>query len=668
MHRAERATPFELPSTGGDVIYGQGGSVMCGIFAIATAGGHGRVPQALDTLLHRGPDGSGMWANPSRQVALGSTRLAVRDLSPLGHMPMANEDESVVITYNGEIYNHAELRLMLEAKGSQFKSTSDTEVVLRAYEKFGRDCVRHLDGMFAFAIWDAKREEFFVARDHFGVKPFYYFQQGERFVCASEVKALLTVPWVTAAVNVTALHQYLTFLWVPDPLTMFDGILKLEAGHCATFRNGTLEIEQYWNLDFPSAQHEYPRDESGLVAEFKELFTSAVDRQMVSDVPLGSFLSAGLDSSAIVATMAQLSSEPVRTFTISFPDEFQRSSVTFDDTAVAARTAASFGCRHTDIMVEPDVVDLLPKLIWHLDEPIADPAAITAFLVNREAKSTVTVLMSGVGGDELLAGYRKHSAHFRATAYRRIPSTLRHGAIEPLAERLPAMPGSRLADPIRFFKKMIRGASLSADDMFLMNSTYFPGSNLAQLVSPEHWRHMLPLDPWDRHRKHFNSVEGVDPLNRMLYVDTKAFMTSLNLTYNDKMSMANSTEVRVPFLDRHLAEFMAQQVPPSLKLHGHRRLTSKYLLRQAMAGVLPNEVLEQPKAGFGAPLNRWLQSDLAPMIGDLLSPDRINKRGWFQPLEVQRLLERQRTGRDDLSLQIWALLTFELWQQQFIDG
>ena len=641
---------------------------MCGLF------GSVALPVDASTVLrllaHRGPDDSGFESCTTRggaPVLLASTRLAIRDLSPGGHMPMRSDDGSVTLSYNGELYNDAELRRWLGDRGVRFHSGSDTETVLRMYEEMGLDFIGELEGMFALCLWDAREQRMVVGRDAFGVKPLYYTTKPDGgFACASEVKALLSIPGVEAAVDPEALQQYLTFLWVPDPVTMFRGISKLEAGHIGVFQDGEFSTRQYWDLEFPPADHSFSQDEGELVGRFRELFHDSVRRQMVSDVPIGAFLSAGLDSSSIVASMAQQSSNPVRTFTIRFPSD--RRTSTLDDPAVAERTASHFGCIHTTIDVEPNVVDLLPKLVWHLDEPIADPAAITAYLVNRSAREHATVVMSGVGGDELLAGYRKHVARQVAERYRRLPRVLRQGVVAPLVGRLPAMHGSRFSGHVRLAKKWVQSASLEPDDMFLMNSTYFDGPARQRLMDRSRWGAVADFDPLHRHRAHLARAGQVDPVNRMLYVDTKAFMVSLNLTYNDKASMAVPTEVRVPFLDRRLAEFMASDVPPSLKLHGGMRPTTKYLLRKAMTGVLPDEVLTQPKAGFGAPVARWLNHDLAPMIDDLLSAEQVRRRGWFEPAEVAAVLDRHRSGRSDMSLQIWSLLTFELWHQQFIDA
>ena len=350
--------------------------LMCGLF-VSVGADVIDIAHVLRVLHHRGPDECGSVvasAGDGSLVTLCSTRLAIVDLTSAGHMPMSNE-RGMTLVYNGELYNTAELRDELRRRGHTFSSATDTEVVLRAYEEYGERCVEHLEGMFALALWDPTTDSLFIARDRFGIKPLYYAQDGRRFACASEVKALLTVPWITPSMSLPALSSYLTFLWVPDPLTMFDGILKLEAGHSATIRGSNVSVRQYWDVTFPAAGARFPTAEDDLVERFKGLFTAAVERQMVSDVPIGAFLSAGLDSSAIVAVMAQFSPDPVKTFTIGFPQASTKGTRTFDDVRVAERTARHFGCDHTSIEVEPDVVDLLPRLVWHMDEPVADPAA-----------------------------------------------------------------------------------------------------------------------------------------------------------------------------------------------------------------------------------------------------------------------------------------------------
>jgi asparagine synthase (glutamine-hydrolysing) len=645
---------------------------MCGISGLVNCGDRETLGRMTGVQAHRGPDDSGLWDRKftdGSYVGLGSRRLSILDLSPDGHMPMCNEDRTVWITYNGEIYNFPELRRELESKGHVFRSHTDTEVIVHLYEQEGPDCVKRLNGMFAFAICDLRSATptLFIARDHFGVKPFYYFHGGESFAFASEIKALLQVPGVLAELDPQSLHQYLTFLWVPDPKTMFRGILKLPAGHYAIFRNGQLELKQYWDLAFPPEDQEYARSEEDLVDEVRERFRSSVKAQMISDVPIGAFLSAGLDSSSIVAMMRKSSNQTVRTYTITFPRKYRVGETALDDPEVATRLAQHLGCENQRIVVEPDVTELLPRLVWHMDEPTADPAIITAYLVCREARKQATVLLSGVGGDELFAGYRKHVAHYWAEAYGRVPSPLRRGA-QGVLDLVPSLRGTALKGQVRLAKKMARSASLDPVDRFIRNCTYLDDAQKSGLYSPEFAAQAGASDPAERHRAAFASVQDADFLHQMLYLDTKIFMATLNLTYNDKMSMASSVEVRVPFLDRELAEFVAWNVPPNLKLKGKLRPTTKYIFRRAMHDILPREVLQQPKAGFAAPVDYWLANDLKEMVGDLLSPSQVQRRGLFRFSPVERFIDEHRTGRHDWSMQLWQLLTLELWMQTFLDG
>jgi asparagine synthase (glutamine-hydrolysing) len=643
---------------------------MCGISGLMNCGDRETLARMTHVQAHRGPDDSGLWEKrfpDGSYIGLGSRRLAILDLSPLGHMPMANEDRTLWITYNGEIYNFAELRHELEGKGHRFASHTDTEVILHLYEQEGPDCVKRLNGMFAFAICDLRSGSptLYLARDHFGVKPLYYFHEGERFAFASEIKALLQVSGINAELDAESLHQYLTFLWVPDPKTMFRRILKLPAGHYATLRDGELKLTQYWDLTFPAASQTYARSEDDLAEEIRERFRRSVEAQMVSDVPIGAFLSAGLDSSSIVAMMARATQQPVRTYTVTFPRKYRVGETTLDDPEVATRLARHLGCENQRIVVEPDVVDLLPRLVWHMDEPTADPAIITAYLVCREARKQATVLLSGVGGDELFAGYRKHAAHYWAQAYGNLPSAVRRVA-ESALSALPSFRGTAAKGSVRLAKKMARSASLRPIDRFIANCTYLDDAQKAALYASEFAAGIS--DPAHQHRAAFGRVGDADFLHQMLYLDTKIFMASLNLTYNDKMSMASSVEVRVPFLDRELAEFVAWNVPPSLKMKGFLRPTTKYIFRQAMRDILPREVLQQPKAGFAAPVDYWLAHDLKQMVDDLLSPAQLRMRGMFRPEAVQRFITEHRSGRHDWAMQIWQFLTLELWMQAFLDG
>ena len=648
---------------------------MCGISGLVNCGDAAALVRMTNVQTHRGPDDFGLWERhfpDGGYIALGSRRLAILDLSPDGHMPMSNEDGTVWITYNGEIYNFAELRRELEGKsnGHRFRSHTDTEVIIHLYEEYGpdrfHDCLNRLNGMFALAICDLRgaSPKLFLARDHFGIKPLYYCARDGKLAFASEIKALLEVPGIEASMNLEALDNYLTFLWVPDPLTMFDGIFKLPAGHYALWQRGEFKIEQYWDLTFPPAAHRFERTEDDLADEIRERFCASVERQMVSDVPIGAFLSAGLDSSSIVAAMAR--KQPVRTYTITFPEKYRVGETTIDDPGVPRRLAQRLGCEHHEIVVEPDVVGLLPNLTWHMDEPTADPAIIAAYLVCREARKQATVLLSGVGGDEIFAGYRKHVANAWAEEYRRLPRFARSAAERTLL-RLPSLRGTRMKGPVRLAKKMARSAALDSAQAFIRNCTYLDTRQKADLYSPGPPQ-PAAFNPAGQHLAAFDKVRHADFLNQMLYLDTKIFMPTLNLTYNDKMSMASSVEVRVPFLDRELAEFVAWNVRPQWKLKGKWRPVTKHIFREAMRSMLPDEVMRQPKAGFAAPVDYWLARDLRPMVDDLLSESQVRRRGLFRPEVVRSYVDEHRRGAEDWSMQIWQLLTLEVWMQLFLDG
>jgi len=642
---------------------------MCGISGLAACGDRETLARMSAVQAHRGPDDFGLWDRrlpDGSYLGLASRRLAILDLSPDGHMPMCNQDRTLWITYNGEIYNFRELRRELEAKGHTFRSNTDTEVVLHLYEQEGRDCVQRLNGMFAFAICDLRSgtPEMFLARDHFGVKPLYYWQCGRGLAFASELKAVLEVEGFETEIDPESLHQYLTFLWVPESRTIFRGAHKLPAGHYAVYRDGQLVVTRYWDLTFPPEDYFFPLSEAELTAEIRERFRQSVERQMVSDVPVGAFLSAGLDSSSIVAMMA--AKRPVRTYTVSFPEKHRVGENTLDNPEVSAQLARHLGVENQQIIVEPDVTDLLPKLAWHMDEPVADPALVAAYLVCRAAGLSSTVLLSGVGGDELFAGYCKYIAHYWGEAYRFLPQQLR-GLIERQAAGLANPRGASHKGAVRLIKKMARSAGLSPAERFVANCTYLHSRQKSALYTSELRAEIGAFDPAGHHWQSFRAVEDADFLNQMLYLDSKIFMPSLNLNYNDKMSMASSVEVRVPFLDREFAEFVAWNVPPRLKLKGFWRPKTKHVFRKAMQGILPAEVLDQPKAGFGAPIDYWLSHDLRQLVDDLLCESNLRGRGLFRPEAVRAYVREHRQGTQDWSMQIWQVLTLEIWMQTFMD-
>ena len=637
---------------------------MCGLVGLTGSVNRDILARMTACVAHRGPDDDGLFVDERAGIGLGHRRLSIIDLSPAGHQPMLNDDGTLAIVFNGEIYNYRDLRDELSARGHHFRTATDTEVILRLYEALGVAGIGRLNGIFAFALWDAKRDTLVLARDHLGVKPLYYTERSGNLAFASEAKALFEVPGVAPELNPDALPLFLTFLWTPDPLTAFKGVLKLPAGHYAEWKRGEFAITRYWDLSFPPEGHTYPGSEAALVEEFRTRFEDAVERQLVSDVPVGAFLSAGLDSNSIVAAMTARTKAPVRTYTIAFHPRHRAGDLTLDDPAVAARAARHYGSRHTEIVVDPDVADLLPRLTWHMDEPTADPALIMAYLVSREARKEVTVLLSGLGGDELLGGYRKYLAAEAARRYQRLPQTLRHGLLDPLFRHAPARPGTPWSGRGRLLRKWGRSASLPPREQFIMNATYLDAEGRLALLAPELRERVSRQAVMRFHDSAFERAARADFLNQMLYVDTKIFLASLNLTYNDKMSMASAVEVRVPFLDRELVDWVARAVPPSLKIKGGQ---TKYLLRRAFGPRLSAEVLHQPKAGFGAPIGYWLTHDLREMVDDLLHPDRIRRRGLFDPAAVAAIVAEQRRGSVERAWNVWQLLTLELWMQAFID-
>jgi asparagine synthase (glutamine-hydrolysing) len=641
---------------------------MCGIAGYIKFNCDEVLTGMIDVQAHRGPDDQGTWFGVTAdgdRVGLGSRRLAILDLSPAGHMPMQSSDGQFTIVYNGEIYNYKKLRKLLEGRGYRFRSNSDTEAVLYMYQEFAEDSVRQLNGIFGFAIWDNKRQRLFLARDHYGTKPLYCLDCGNgRFAFSSELKSFTRLPDFEFDLDYASLHQYMTFLWVPEPKTMVKRVRKLPAGHFAIIKNGQLEVQQYWEPTYPQAGAIQRRDDEDLAAEVRERFSQVVRSQMQSDVPLGAFLSAGLDSSSIVACMAQHSDSPIHTYTITFPEHYRKGEIAIDDPEVAARTAKHFGCRHTEIKVDPDITDLLPKSVWHMDDPTSDPALLLSYLLCESASSEVTVLLSGVGGDELFAGYRKYQAQDYARLYRKIPGPVRSGLVEPLVKALPSFRGTALKGYVRLAKKLARSGSLPPAEQFVMDSVYLPDDLRRELYSDELRIQVADFDAKCDHMRYFESVKDADFVDQMMYLDSKMFMPSLNLNYTDKTSMASSVEVRVPFLDWEFADWVNHTVHPEQKLNGS---TTKHILREAMRPLLPAEVLDQRKAGFSAPIDYWLKHDLKEMVGDLLSVDAIKRRGFFNASTVQRLLSEHSSARQDWSMQIWQLLTLELWMQRFID-
>lgn len=636
---------------------------MCGICGLS-----GRIDEQLvwrmaDQICHRGPDGEGVRTleAPGGEAAatLGHRRLSIIDPTPRGAQPMSYADGKFCITYNGELYNHRELRAELAAEGFPFASDCDTEVLLALYARDGEEMLHRLNGMFAFAIWDSRRGDVFLARDRLGIKPLYYCVLPDGALAfASEAKALLPAIG-PVAIDDRAVADYLTFLWVPDPDTMFAGVKKLPPGHCARHSRGRFSIRRYWDLTFDPIND----SETSWAADVREEVCAAIRRQMVSDVPLGSFLSGGVDSSAIVAEMATALGG-VTTYTVGFGSDDLQHEIVPDDLRYAREVAAQFAVDYNERILDADVVSLLPRLIWHMDDPVADPAAITTYLICSAAREQLTVILSGMGGDEIFAGYPRYLAASLTRPADAVPAALRRRLRATASAHLTLGPPGRLRGPRRNLMKLLRGIDLPSTERYLAYVSYYRPEELAILLDSDFRAGLDGHDPFSRHREHFERVRDEHWLNQLLYVDMKTFLPCLNLAYTDKMSMAASTEVRVPLLDDELVA-LAARIPPELKLKGMRR---KYVFKRSMEGVLPQKVIWRPKAGFGAPIRSWLVGDLAPMVDDLLSPEAIHARGLFSPREVARLVHANREGTEDNALRIWALLTLELWCRRFIDG
>jgi asparagine synthase (glutamine-hydrolysing) len=635
---------------------------MCGICGIVGDADERLVRCMCRTIAHRGPDGEGIASfleeSGKPPATLGHRRLSIIDPSERGAQPMSCVDARYYITYNGELYNFRELRRELEAEGYRFRSDCDTEVLLAMYARHGEEMLSRLNGIFAFAIWDSERGELFLARDRLGVKPLYYAEQAGTLLFASEVKALLeALPRPRMREDVVP--DFLTFLWVPDPDTMFGGIWSLPAGHCGTFAGGRLRVRKYWDMTY---EPEY-LPEAEWVSRVREAVLGSVRRQMVSDVPLGSFLSGGIDSTAIVAAMAGATDRPVTAYSIGFSPEDLPYEIAPDDARYARLVADQFDVDLHPEILRADIVELLPKLVWHMDEPVADPAAITTYLICSAASQRLKVVLSGMGGDEVFAGYPRYLAARFGRLADVVPKPARSAFRRGIEGRLTLGRPGRLRGPRRNLLKLLRGIDLSPDERYLAYRAYYRDEELERVLSPELRSSLNGHDPFALHRSFLSQAADQHWLNRFLYLDLKTFLPCLNLTYTDKMSMAASVEVRVPLLDDEIIA-LSGRLPPSLKL---RRMTRKYAFKRSMEGLIPSEVIWRPKAGFGAPIRAWLVGELKPMIDDLLSPSSVAARGLLDPAEVQTLIRDNDAGRADNALRIWALLTLELWQRTFID-
>lgn len=632
---------------------------MCGIAGILNGGSPELLERMLRRLAHRGPDDWGIQWFPDHRSGLAHRRLAILDLSPAGHQPMANQQGTRWITYNGEIYNFRELRAELERRGYRFRSQTDTEVILAAYDEWGVECLRRFNGMFAFGIYDVQTRELFLARDPLGIKPLYYVQRGELFAFASEAKALLLVDNAEVVPDDDALLSLLIFLWVPEPKTGFCGIFKLPAGHYAIVRDGKLRIEEYWDVPLPGPEGLLSyRRESEYVEHLRILLERAVARQMISDVPVGAFLSGGVDSSLVVALMRRAQPETeLATYTIAFAPEDHRVEAQPDDPAYARIVAQHVRTRHREILIRPNINELLPKILWHLDDPVADGAAINTYLISRHAKQQgTTVLLTGMGGDEVFAGYRKQLATLFVMHYHRLPRWFRRGLVEPFLEALPSgWTRSRLR-PLRWFKKMLFPLRLRPLEAFVYGFAYCPPEQLQKL-----WRRPLPpyheLYPLRRYWDVAERARGASPVALLTYLDTKLFLAGLNLLYSDKAAMAAAVETRPPLLDVDVVEF-AFRLPDRYRIRG---LTQKYLLKRAAEAYVPRQVLYRPKAPFATPLVAWMNGVLGERLRWWYTHQPGLHHEYLRAAEVLRLLDEHQRGSANHAHLLWACLVLAEW-------
>ena len=648
---------------------------MCGICGFvgpdATAEDAVLLARMNAVLQYRGPDDDGAYLSgqgeislpggeadptqrgPGPHAALAMRRLSIIDLEA-GHQPITNEDGTCWIVYNGEVYNFAQLRAELEARGHRFKTRTDTEALLHAYEEYGPDCVHRFRGMFGLAIWDEGRQRLLLARDPTGIKPLYYVQVGERLVFASEIKSLLQYPGVRRELDEESLYHFLSYLYVPAPGTMFAGIRQLPPGHRLIWERGVVTVEEYWAgpeawVD-AQAQGEPSRPEQAW-----DILRESVEAHLVSDVPLGAFLSGGIDSCAIVAMMAELMDEPPRTYSIGF-----RGAGLYDESPHARAMAEHVGAEHTEFHIESETVEDLPRILRHLDEPLADASVIPNYHVARLARQEVTVALTGIGGDELFGGYQRYFGDALAQRWRRIPRLLRQGVLLPILRALPSGGETRFQNTVRLAEKFLAPLDQPPEDRYLAwNSFFDQDAKQALLADGARERR----SSYDVFRPLFARAAHRPFADRAMYVDLKTYLPGDPLFLSDRLTMAHSLEARVPFLDVKVMDYAAR-LPLESKIRGRG---TKLVLREALRGRIPESLLHRPKQGFGTPIDVWLKNELQSLPNQLLSREAVEARGLFRADAVQDLVERQRAGRRDFSQHLWALLMFELWCRAYLD-
>ncbi len=628
---------------------------MCGIAGFAGSlrarAGRGVLEQMNGALRHRGPDGEGYYLDDD--VGLAMRRLAIIDVAG-GSQPIFGEDGTACVVLNGEIYNFQDLRDILERRGHRFATSSDTEAVVHAYEEYGPDCVQHLWGMFALAVWDRRARRLLLARDRLGKKPLVYHAAPDGGIAfASEFQALFGHPAVPRDVDPRAIDDYLTYTYVPSPRTAYTAVHKLQPGHRLVWEPGTISVQSYWQLRF-SEKLALSEDEA--IGQFSALFRDAVRRRLISDVPLGAFLSGGMDSSSVVAEMAALSSGPVKTFSIGFGEQ------DFDELRYARQVAERFGTEHHELVLEPHALDVLPQLVRHYGEPYADSSAVPTYYVSKLTRQLVTVALNGDGGDELLAGYDRHWAARAAARYDRVPGFVRHGLVHPVVRLLPE-PG-KSHKLLRRVRRFMLAAHMAPVERYLRWVGLFGAGEKERLYTDDFQAALNGNDSQRWLQQAIAAEPHLHPVEQVQRADTLMYLPDDLLVKVDIASMANSLEARSPFLDHRLVEFCAA-LPPAFKLRGR---TSKWLLRRVMRHRLPEPILTRPKMGFGVPVGEWLRGELRPLLEDTVLSERAFARGYFREAAVRALVDEHLSGRADLRSHVWTLLMLELWFRAFVDA
>lgn len=628
---------------------------MCGIAGFVNRDEHRDTRAANDVLdrmcrviAHRGPDDQGMLVK--KQVALGMRRLAIIDLAG-GHQPMSGCGGAVTLVFNGEIYNYRDLQRELESRGHQFKTHSDTETIVHAYEEHGARCVDYLRGMFAFAIWDARKRELFIARDRVGKKPLYYtITPIGTLIFGSELKSLREHPEFRGEISVEALDAYLSFGYVPDPLTIFRAVHKLPPGCHLTFKDGSVRVEQYWDFPYEHEQQNPARSEADCLEELRELLDEAVRLRLEADVPLGAFLSGGVDSSTVVGLMARHATQPVKTFSIGFHED------SYSELKYARIAAQRFGTDHHEFIVTPDICEVVDELVWHFDEPFSDSSAIPTYMVSKLARQHVKVVLSGDGGDELFAGYTRYALDRKRSAFAHLPRLVRQGVMQPLGRNLPHGAWGR---------NYLHNVALDPLDRYIEDVSIFTRLNKPALYSDDFRQQLGTCKAASRFRDYAAHSRAHDPLDPLLYLDSKTYLPGDVLTKVDRMSMAASLEVRVPLLDHKLIEFVCRRIPASMKMKG---LKTKHIFKRAVRDLVPADILDRPKQGFGIPIDRWINEQLRDRVRGTLTEPRTMQRGYVEQRYVNLLLDENQRGRRDHAGELWALFMLELWHRKFVDA